>query len=71
MDVLQAALLALVTALATGLGVLPMYWLGMGSRGIGVPRPSATVRSHSGSDDAVTEPSPPGSQATLASQGPL
>lgn len=35
MDVLQAALLGLVTALATGLGVLPVYWLGMGSRGIG------------------------------------
>lgn len=35
MEVLRAAVLGLVTALATGLGVLPVYWLGMGSRGIG------------------------------------
>ncbi len=34
-DVLQAAGLGLVTALATGLGVFPVYWLGVGSRGIG------------------------------------
>lgn len=34
-DVLQATGLGLVTALATGLGVFPVYWMGVGARGIG------------------------------------